>query len=209
MGDFEDVEEIAANLVMNEREKARYELHKERIHKFAIRAKFWRFWNIVWQIIFFWGLVVIAIDAGKHYASLYAPSLNSFFDIISYATSPMSLVVGILGPFSFFLMIYTGIVRSKWEGKLTRATAYALSFLSNIEHREYVVLEKEMPKSLKPKPKPKVGPVQGKDVKRVIEAQRKTTDQKAEVLKSFKEGKLTRAQFEARMMEINRQGAKK
>ena len=206
MGDFEDVEEIAANLVMNEREQARYELHKERIHKFAIRANFWRFWNIVWQIIFFWGLVVIAIDAGKLYASLYVPSLNSFFDVISYATSPMSLVVGVLGPFSFFIMIYTGIVRSKWEGKLTRATAYALSFLSNIEHREYLALEKKPP--VFARSKPKVDPIQVKDVKRVLDAQRKASDQKAEVLKAFKEGKMDRKTFEAKMREINK-GAKK
>ncbi|MCK5559648.1 MAG: hypothetical protein KAJ51_03605, partial [Thermoplasmata archaeon] len=39
---------------------------------------------------------------------------------------------------SFPLMMWSGIKRGKWEGKLTRSTAYALSFLENIEHRQYL-----------------------------------------------------------------------
>jgi hypothetical protein len=39
---------------------------------------------------------------------------------------------------AFPLMMWTGITRGKWEGKLTRSSAYALSFLENIEHRQFL-----------------------------------------------------------------------
>jgi len=141
MGDVEDVEAISEHLEMNAREKARYELHIEDVKRYSKKVTFWRFWNVVWQIIFFWGLVVIAIEAGQRYSEQFVPSINPVFNYMNYVTFPMAIAVGILGPFSFFIMIYTGLVRGKWEGQLTRSTAYALSFLSNIEHREYMQLE--------------------------------------------------------------------
>ena len=207
MGDFEDVEAIAENLEMNKREAARYEIHKEDIKKFAIKANFWAFWNIIWQIVFFWGLVVIAIDAGERYANMYAPSLNSLFHGMSYVTAPMAIVVGILGPFSFFVMIYTGIVRSKWEGKLTRSTAYALSFLSNIEHREYLVQEHK--KLVKIRDKVAKEKLQIQDAKRVIETNLELSRKKGEQMNALKSGKITRKQYETNIRMIDVQHKKK
>ena len=207
MGDFEDVEAIAENLEMNDREAARYETHKEDIKKYAIKANFWAFWNIIWQIIFFWGLVVIAIEAGKTYANLYASSLNPLFDGMSYVTSPMALVVGILGPFSFFIMIYTGIIRSKWEGKLTRSTAFALSFLSNIEHREYMVQEEK--KRVVQREKAQKEKKQVDDAKKIIEANIEISRKKGEQMKALKAGKITRKQYETNIKSIDLQSKKK
>lgn len=207
MGDFEDVEAIAENLEMNDREVARYEIHKEDIKRYAIKANFWAFWNITWQIIFFWGLVVIAIDAGERYANEFAPSLNSLFGGMSYVTSPMALVVGILGPFSFFVMIYTGIVRGKWEGKLTRSTAYALSFLSNIEHREYMILEEK--KLVKIRDKVMKEKLQVQEAKRVIEANLEMSRKKGEIMNAYKAGKITKKQYEINIREIDLKSKKK
>ncbi|MCK5024237.1 MAG: hypothetical protein KAR56_01315 [Thermoplasmata archaeon] len=206
MGDFEDVEAIAENLEMNEREKARYELHKEDIKRYAIKANFWAFWNITWQIIFFWGLVVIAIDAGQRYANDYVPTLNLFFGGMSYITAPMAIVIGILGPFSFFVMIYTGIVRSKWEGKLTRATAYALSFLSNIEHREFMVLEEKKRVNLRARAIEEKTHVQ--DAKKIIEVNQEISKKKADLLKACKDGKITRETYEYNIKMIDSQKKK-
>ena len=144
MGDFEDVEAIAENLEMNEREKARYELHKEDIRKYSIRANFWRFWNIIFQVIFFWNIVALALELAEVYSGNTVPSINPFFEGLNSLTAGVTFWFGIFSAFAFFLMIYTGIVRSKWEGKLTRSTAYALSFLSNIEHREFMELEEKV-----------------------------------------------------------------
>ena len=141
MGDVEDVSAIAENLELNAREQVRFDLHLEDVKKYAVKANFWAMLNIIWQIIFFWGLVVLALNTGKTYSEQYAPSMLSFFNYMDQIISPMNLFVAIVGPISFFLMIYTGIIRRKWEGKLTRASAYALAFLSNIEHREFMALE--------------------------------------------------------------------
>ena len=206
MGDFEDVEAIAENLEMNEREATRYEIHKEDIKKFAIKANFWAFWNIIWQIIFFWGLVVIAIETGKNYASDY-PALDSFFGGMSYVTGPMAIVVGILGPFSFFVMIYTGIVRSKWEGKLTRSTAFALSFLSNIEHREYMV--KEQKKLVDLRDKAIKEKLQAQEAKKIIEANLELSKKKGEIMNAYKEGKITKKQYEYNIRVIDLKNKKK
>ncbi len=141
MGDVEDVSAIAENLELNEREQVRYDLHLENIKEYGKKADFWVLMNIVWQIIFFWGLVVLALNAGKLYSEEFVPSMVTFFNSVDKIISPMNIFVAIVGPISFFLMIYTGIVRRKWEGKLTRASAYALAFLSNIEHREFTELK--------------------------------------------------------------------
>ena len=82
----------------------------------------------------------MALNTGKLYSEQFVPSMVSFFTSIDKIISPMNIFVAIVGPISFFLMIYTGIVRRKWEGKLTRTSAYALAFLSNIEHREFMQL---------------------------------------------------------------------
>lgn len=143
MSDVEDVMAIAEGLEMNAREQLRFDLHIEDIKRNSARADFWVMVNIIFQVIFFWGLVILAITTGKSYVgNMFEP----FFNFLDWALSPMNLLVAIVGPFSFFLMIYTGIIRRKWEGKLTRATAYALAFLSNIEHREFTALENEREK---------------------------------------------------------------
>ena len=201
MGDFEDVEAIAENLVMNERESARYDLHIEGVKKYSLKVNFWRFWNITWQVIFFWGLVVIAIDAGERYANSYVPSMDSFFGGMSYVTAPMAIVIGILGPFSFFIMMYTGIVRSKWEGKLTRSTAYCLSFLSNIEHREYMALEEKGREDYRAKAIKEKMRVQ--KAKRIVEANLEISKKKGEIMKAYKDGRITKRQYEANIRAID------
>ena len=140
MGDIEDVSAIAENLELNAREQVRFDLHLENIKEYNKKADFWVMLNIIWQIIFFWGLVVLALNTGKLYSEEFVPSMVSFFTQVDKIISPMNIFVAIVGPISFFLMIYTGILRRKWEGKLTRASAYALAFLANIEHREFTAL---------------------------------------------------------------------
>ncbi len=141
MGDVEDVQEIADSLDMNAREKARYDQHLVDIKSYQKRARFWRIINSICQIIFFWNIVAMALELAQTYATDSIPSLGPFFTSLNDVTAPISFYFGIASAFAFFLMIWTGIVRSKWEGKLTRSTAYCLSFLSNIEHREFMKLE--------------------------------------------------------------------
>ena len=141
MSDVSDVEQIADGLLMNAREKARFALHLEDIKKYQKRARFWRTMNSIFQIIFFWNIVAMALELAQRYTTESAPSLSPIFTSIYDVTGPITLWFGVASAFAFFLMIWTGIVRSKWEGKLTRATAYCLSFLSNIEHREFTRLE--------------------------------------------------------------------
>ncbi len=156
MGDVEDVEFIAENLEMNQREQARYELHKEDIKIHSVKVVFWRFWHLVWEVLFFWGLVVIAIETGETVTAVHAPSIHPAFELFNYVTVPMAIVIGFVGPISFFIMMWAGLKRSFWEGKLTRATAYCLAFLANIEHRKFIELEiRDVTKKIKTDPKKK------------------------------------------------------
>ena len=141
MGDVEDIELIAEKLEMNSREQARYELHLEDIKRYSKRVIFWRFWHIVWEVLFFWGLVIIAIETGENVTAVHAPSIHPIFEMFDYFTVPMAILVGFVGPISFFIMMWTGLKRGKWEGKLTRSSAYGLAFLANIEHRQFTALE--------------------------------------------------------------------
>ena len=143
MSDYADVEAIAENLDMNPRERARYELHLQDIKSYQRRARFWRIINSICQIVFFWNIVTMALDIAQRYSTDYVPSINPFFTSVIDILSPITIAFTIACAFAFFLMIWTGIVRSKWEGKLTRATAYCLSFLSNIEHREFMKLDED------------------------------------------------------------------
>jgi hypothetical protein len=210
LSDIEDIEKIAEKLEMNPREKARYDLHLEEVADYSKKVTFWRFWNFVWQVIFFWGIVVIAIDAGQRYASEYAPSVSTAFDYMNYVTFPMALVVGILGPFSFFLMIWTGIVRGKWEGKLTRASAYTLSFLSNIEHREFMALDRQIDtlkkdtvKVSKRAEKPKTRETAKERAKRIRMTEKAELEEKSEILKkAYKEKKITIERYERNMKKL-------
>ncbi|KYK30022.1 MAG: hypothetical protein AYK23_04770 [Candidatus Proteinoplasmatales archaeon SG8-5] len=143
MSDYTDVEAIAENLDMNPRERARYELHLEDIKRYQRRARFWRFINSICQIVFFWNIVALALELSQRYATENIPSLSPFFDALTTVTTPITVYFTVASAFAFFFMIWTGIIRQKWEGKLTRATAYCLSFLSNIEHREYMKLDED------------------------------------------------------------------
>jgi hypothetical protein len=143
MSDVADVEEIAEPLEMNARERARYDLHLEDIKRNQNRVRFWRIVNSICQIIFFWNIVAMALELAQRYTTESVPSLSPFFTSLIDVIGPITLYFTVASAFAFFLMIWTGIIRSKWEGKLTRATAYCLSFLSNIEHREFMKIEKE------------------------------------------------------------------
>ena len=85
--------------------------------------------------------MAFAFEVARDYSATPAPWLSSGLNSVIDLTSDITIWFGVASGFAFFLMIWTGIVRSKWEGKLTRATAYCLSFLSNIEHREFMKLE--------------------------------------------------------------------
>ena len=210
MGDIEDIEDIANKLEMNPREKARFTAHLEEVTSYSKKVTFWRFWNFIWQVIFFWGVVVIAIDAGQRYSSQFLSSISPVFDSMNYVTFPMAIVVGILGPFSFFLMIWTGIIRGKWEGKLTRASAYTLSFLSNIEHREFMALDKQIdtlkkdtlkvPKSAE---KPKAKETAWERERRIKKTEKDELEEKSEILrKAYQEKKITIERYEKNMKKL-------
>ena len=207
MGDFEDVEAIAENLEMNEREATRYETHKEDIKKYTIRANFWKLWNITFQIIFFWNIVALALELAQTYSVASIPSASSFFVSLNNATGPITFWFGIMSAFAFFLMIYTGIVRSKWEGKLTRSTAYALSFLSNIEHRGYMV--KEQKKLVDLRDKAIKEKLQAQEAKRIIEANLELSKRKGDIMNAYKAGKITKKQYETNIKSIDLQSKKK
>jgi ABC-type multidrug transport system fused ATPase/permease subunit len=213
LSDIDEVEEIASRLEMNPRERARYNEHLEEIKKHSKKAKFWKFWNFIWQVVFFWGLVVIAIEAGQRYSEQFVPSVSPVFTYMNYVTFPMSLIVGVLGPFSFFLMIWTGIIRSKWEGKLTRATAYTLSFLSNIEHRGFMALDehieglkkeiKKKPEDKKELPTPQPRKSAREPQKVVRRTERDEMQEKSEILKkAYQEKRITIEEYEKYMKRL-------
>jgi signal transduction histidine kinase len=149
MSDYSDVQEIAETLDMNPREKARFDLHLEDIKKYQRRARFWRIINSICQIIFFWNIVALALEVAQVYATEHIPSVGPYFTTLNDVIGPISIIFWTVSAFAFFFMIWTGIIRQKWEGKLTRATAYCLSFLSNIEHREYLKLEQDFKRKKK------------------------------------------------------------
>ena len=137
MGDLEDIMAKAEEFDMNNFEKERYELHVEEIGSLEKRVTFWRWVNIIFQVMFFWNIIAFAFEVGRDYSASYSPAMSSFFNSVMELTEGMTFWMGIITAFSFALMMYTGIIRGKWEGKLTRASAYALAFISNIEHRDY------------------------------------------------------------------------
>ena len=137
MGDVSDIKAKAEEFDMNNFEKERYEKHIEEIGSLETRVSFWRSLNIIFQVIFFWNIVAMALALAEQYSANSAQSVNSFFVSLNSLTAGITFWFGIFSAFAFFLMIYTGIIRGKWEGKLTRASAYALAFIANIEHRDY------------------------------------------------------------------------
>ncbi len=139
MGDSDEVMAFGRRLNFNPLEQNKYKTHIQTIRYNEQKAAAWRRMNYLWQLVFFGTLFIEAIailflhvsDAGyleEEQAKFISTFIRSWFFIL----------FGFLMPFSFPLMMWTGVTRSKWEGKLTRSTAYALSFLENIEHRQYL-----------------------------------------------------------------------
>ncbi len=152
MGDSDEVIAFGKRLNMNPNEQKKYKYHITTIRYNEQKAKAWRFNNIFWQIFFFGNLFIIAF--GEFFRIMgrwdimgldYAESITIF--IFDYFLTIFSSLIII----SFPLMMWTGVVRSKWEGKLTRSTAYALSFLENIEHRQYLEEKQEVRVLKRPK----------------------------------------------------------
>lgn len=139
MGDSEEVMEFGKKLNMNPMEQKKYKYHIETIKINERQTKKWKAMNYFWQMIFFGTLFIEAIailflhvsDAG-YFDEEQAKSISTFI------RSWFFLLFGFLMPFSFPFMMWSGVVRGKWEGKLTRSAAYALSFLENIEHRQFL-----------------------------------------------------------------------
>jgi len=139
MGDSDEVMAFGKKLHMNELEQAKYKTHVQTIRYNEQKAKAWRTMNYLWQLVFFGTLFIEAIAIlFLHIADAGYLSKELGDDISTFIRSWFFLLFGFLMPFSFPLMMWTGIVRGKWEGKLTRSSAYALSFLENIEHRQFL-----------------------------------------------------------------------
>ena len=166
MGDSEEVMEFGKKLNMNPMEQKKYKFHLDTIRFNESQTAKWKTMNYFWQMIFFGTLFIEAIailflhvhDAGYLEKEL-AETISSFI------RSWFFLLFGFLMPFSFPFMMWSGVVRGKWEGKLTRSAAYALSFMENIEHRQFLEeKEKVRPlaqvKKTPAQPKPKV-PIRG------------------------------------------------
>ena len=139
MGDVEDVMDIAKKLNMNPLEQKKYKIHLETIRYNSQKAHAWKWNNYLWQLVFFGSLFIIAFSTLFEQlaeVNMISDKLGNF--IVDFIDHYFYLLFGFLIPFSFPLMMWTGIVRGKWDGKLTRSTAYCLSFLENIEHRQYL-----------------------------------------------------------------------
>ena len=145
MGDSEEVMEFGKRLNMNAQEQKKYKVHITTIRFNEQKVKAWKRMNYFWQLIFFGTLFIEAIAIlfiHMHSAGYLEEELAN--DIAGFIRSWFFLLFGFLMPFSFPLMMWSGIVRGKWEGKLTRSAAYCLSFLENIEHRQYLDEKKEV-----------------------------------------------------------------
>ena len=143
MGDSDEVMEFGKKLDMNPMEQKKYKTHIQTIRYNEQKVKAWKTMNYLWQLIFFGTLFIIAFsELFKNLADFNIISDSFGKTITDFIDKWFGILFGFLIPFSFPLMIWTGVIRGKWEGKLTRSAAYALSFLENIEHRQY--LEEKM-----------------------------------------------------------------
>ena len=145
MGDSEEVMEFGKRLNMNANEQKKYKVHITTIRYNEQKVRGWKIMNYFWQLVFFGSLFIIAIATlfdNLAEFNIITESLGK--TITEFINKWFGLLFGFLIPFSFPLMMWTGIVRGKWEGKLTRSAAYALSFLENIEHRQYLEEKKEV-----------------------------------------------------------------
>jgi hypothetical protein len=139
MGDVEDLMEMGKKLSMNSLEQKKYKIHLDKIRYNTEKAKAWRRMNLLWQLVFFGSLFLIAFSTlFEQLADVNVISDKLGEDIVKFINNYFYLLFGFLIPFSFPLMMWTGVVRGKWEGKVTRSVAYALSFMENIEHRTFL-----------------------------------------------------------------------
>ncbi|WP_455392117.1 hypothetical protein [[Eubacterium] cellulosolvens] len=139
MGDSDEVMEMGKKLNMNPLEQKKYKTHIQTIRYNEQKAKAWKMNNYLWQMVFFGALFIDAMVVLVGHLSHIKYIDTSYGDMaVNFISSWFGLLFWFLMPFSFPLMMWTGVVRGKWEGKLTRSTAYALSFLENIEHRQYL-----------------------------------------------------------------------
>jgi hypothetical protein len=139
MGDVEELKEMGKKLDFNPLEQKKYKSHLETIRYNTEKAKAWRTMNYLWQMVFFGALFLDAMVVLVGHLSHIDYIDTSYGDmVVQFISSWFGILFWFLMPFSFPLMMWTGIVRGKWEGKLTRSVAYALSFMENIEHRQYL-----------------------------------------------------------------------
>lgn len=139
MGDAEDIMEMGKKLNFNPLEQKKYKTHIETIRFNTDKATAWRRMNYLWQFFFFGGLFIAAIIMFLTAISKYdIPFSNTAMDISLFIEQFFIGTLGFMTVLAFPLMMWSGVVRSKWEGKLTRSTSYALSFMENIEHRQYL-----------------------------------------------------------------------
>ena len=139
MGDVDEVMDIAKKLDMNPNEQKKYKVHLDTIKYNAQKTSAWKANNYLWQVIFFGTLFIGAMIKLVEYLE-YVKYIDTKYAefVVGFISSWFGVAFWIFVPFAFPLMMWSGIVRGKWEGKLTRSTAYALSFLENIEHRQYL-----------------------------------------------------------------------
>jgi len=139
MGDAEEVMEMAKKLDMNPLEQKKYKTHLATIKYNQQKAKAWRGINYIWQFFFFGGLFIAAVvmltEAIYEWNVAYS---DVALDISKFIEKFFISTLGFMTVIAFPLMMWTGVIRGKWEGKLTRSVAYALSFMENIEHRQYL-----------------------------------------------------------------------
>jgi len=139
MGDSDEVMAFGKKLHMNPLEQKKYKYHLETIKINERQVAKWKAMNYVWQFFFFGGLFIGAIvmltEAIYNWNIAYS---EQALDISFFIRDFFFGTFGFMTVLAFPFMMWSGVKRGKWEGKLTRSSAYALSFLENIEHRQYL-----------------------------------------------------------------------
>jgi hypothetical protein len=139
MADLEEVMEMGKKVTFNPKEQKKYKVHIDKIRYNQQKAAAWRRMNYLWQLFFFGGLFVAAMVMLFAAISKYdVPYSTTALDISLWIEAFLGGPLYFMTVLAFPLMMWTGVIRSKWEGALTRSTAYALSFMENIEHRMYL-----------------------------------------------------------------------
>ena len=145
MGDAEEVMEMAKKLDMNPLEQKKYKHHLEIIRINQTQTKKWKTMNYFWQLLFFGSVFIMGFrDLFLNLANMKVIDVTMGLNIVEFIEVWFGRLFWFLLPISFPLMMWSGIVRSKWDGKLTRSTAYCLSFLENIEHRQFLEEKKKV-----------------------------------------------------------------